>query len=84
MDEKTKKELEEIIGEMKCPKDFRCYKSGLGVLCRAKEIGLETFLECLEENPRDCKFSIKVSASFPKIYLCQCPLRYYIFKKLKK
>ena len=43
MDEKTKKELEEIMGDMECPKDFRCCKSGLKVLCKARDIGLDTY-----------------------------------------
>jgi hypothetical protein len=84
MEEDQRKEIEEIIGQLKCPKDFRCCKSGFHTLCKAKGIGLESFLQCLEENPRDCKFSIKVSAAFSKIHLCQCPLRVYIAKKLKK
>jgi hypothetical protein len=80
MEKDYKKEIEEILGQMRCPKDFECYRSGLGVLCRAKEIGLETFLECSEDNPRNCKFSIP----FADMYLCECPLRIYIAKKLKK
>lgn len=80
MDEKTKKELEEIIDGMECPKDFVCYRSGFENLCRAKDVGVELFLECLEETPENCKFSIMIGHS----YLCQCPLRYYIFKKLNK
>ena len=80
MDERTKKELEEIIGEMECPKDFKCCESGFENLCRAKDIGVELFLECLEETPQNCKFSVMIGRS----YLCQCPLRYYIFKRLKK
>ncbi|MFW9917682.1 MAG: hypothetical protein ACFFGZ_18925 [Candidatus Thorarchaeota archaeon] len=80
MDEKTKKELEEIIGKMQCPKDFKCYKSGLKVLCKAKDIGLETYLECMEVYPQKCPFSV----AFGYSYFCKCPLRVYIAKKLKK
>jgi len=75
-----KKQIEEIIGGMKCPRDFKCYKSGFENLCKAKDIGIESFLKCLEENPQECKFSL----SFGYSYLCQCPLRIYIVKKLKK
>jgi len=64
--------------------DFECYKSHFGVPCKAKDIGLATYLECLEENPRDCKFSVKVSASFSQIYLCQSPRRVFIAKTFKK
>jgi hypothetical protein len=80
MEEDQRKEIEELVGQMQCPKDFRCYQSGLEVLCKAKDIGMELFLECLEETPQNCKFSVMIGRS----YLCQCPLRYYIFERLKK
>ena len=80
MDEKTKKELKQIIGEMECPKGFRCYQSGLEVLCKAKDIGLDEYLECMEVNPQECPFSV----AFGYSHFCQCPLRVYIAKKLKK
>lgn len=38
---KTDKEIKEIIGHLKCPKDFNCYKSGFDVLCKAKDVGIE-------------------------------------------
>lgn len=74
------KSIEEIVGKMKCEKNFNCYKSGFEILCKGKDIGLETFLECLEKNPDKCKFSL----SYGKVYLCKCPLRVYIAKELKK
>jgi hypothetical protein len=75
-----KKQIEEIIGQLKCPKDFKCYKSGFEVLCKAKDIGIESFLECLEETPFACKFAVP----FGGLYYCQCPLRVYVAKKLGK
>ena len=80
MEHKEKKEIEDIVGGIECPKDFKCYKSGFQKLCRAKDIGIESFLECLEKDPKKCKFSL----SFGLIHLCQCPLRVYIAKKLKR
>jgi hypothetical protein len=79
-DEVTKAEIEEIIAQFKCPKDFKCYKSGFEVLCKAKDIGIESFLLCFEEDPRKCKFSFALERG----YTCECPLRIYIAKKLKK
>jgi len=76
----NKKQVEEIIGHMECPKDFRCYKSGYENLCKARDIGIESFLECLEEDPEGCTFSF---AFFGYSYFCQCPLRVYIAKELK-
>ncbi len=78
--EQADKEIEEIIGQMKCPKDFICYGSGFEVLYKARDMGIESFLECLEKNPIQCRFSL----SFAYTYFCQCPLRIYIGKKLKK
>jgi hypothetical protein len=75
-----KREIENIIGKIKCPKSFKCYESGFDNICRAKDFGIESFLLCLENNPRDCKFSIP----FKRSYLCHCPLRIYLSKKLKK
>ena len=80
MEEDQRKKIEEIINHFKCPKDFKCYKSHFNALCKAKDIGLETFLECLEENPRSCP----VSLPFGNTFFCSCPLRVYIAKKLKK
>jgi len=75
-----KKEIEKIIDGLQCPKDFICYTSGFKKLCSAKDIGIESFLECLEQKPKSCKFSV----SFGLMHLCQCPLRAYLYKKLKK
>ena len=80
MEQDHMRQIEEFIGGMKCPKDFRCYKSGLENLCKAKDIGLETYLECLEENPQECEFSL----SFGYSYFCRCRLRVYIAKRLGK
>lgn len=80
MEEDIKKEIEEIIGGMKCPKDFKCYKSGFENLCKAKDFGIKSYLECLEKNPQYCKFSL----SFGYSYICQYPLRVYIVKKISK
>ena len=80
MEQDHTKELEEIIGEIECPKNFQCCESGFEVLCKAKDVGIEEFLECLDERPFACRFSV----AFGDSYYCQCPLRVYISKKLKK
>jgi hypothetical protein len=80
MEQADMKILEDIIDGIRCPKDFECYKMGFENLCKAKDFGLSEFLECLEKNPEGCKFSVP----YGTWYLCQCPLRIYIAKKLKK
>jgi hypothetical protein len=80
MQEEDRKKIDEIIGGIQCPKNFQCAESELEHLCRAKDTGLEGYLDCLEENPSACPFAL----SFGYDHLCQCPLRVYIAKKLKK
>lgn len=80
MKEEDKKRIEELIAGMQCPKDFKCIDSGFENLCKAKDFGLENYLECLEHNPHGCKFALR----FGDGYFCQCPLRVYLNKKLKK
>jgi hypothetical protein len=72
--------LEQIIGEMECPKDFRCYKQGFENLCKAKDVGPASHLVCCEEHPSECHFSW----DYGPAYFCTCPVRIYIAKKLKK
>jgi hypothetical protein len=75
-----KKEMKKIIGELNCPKDFVCYKSGFSNLCEAEDIGLEPFLQCLEKSREECPFLV----SYANVHFCDCPLRVYIAKKLKR
>lgn len=78
--EDWKSAIEELINGLECPKDFVCYKSGLQQLSKTRDIGLETFLICLENHANTCKFSVP----FAELFFCQCPLRVYMAKKLKK
>ena len=80
MEDEIRKKIEEIMGGMKCPKDFECAKGGFERLCQAKDFGLEQFLECLEDNPLQCPFAVPFGFDL----FCQCPLRVYLAKKLKK
>lgn len=73
MDGKQKKEIEEILGGIECPTDFKCYKTELKELCKTQDFGLESFLVCLEDN-ENCKYSHSVGSR----YFCQCPLHNYI------
>jgi hypothetical protein len=80
MEPDHEKEIRQIIGELHCPKDFICHKSGFAKLCEARDIGLEPYLECLEKGRGECPFLL----SYAKVHLCDCPLRFYIAKKIKK
>ena len=75
-----KKEIEKIIDQMECPKDFLCYESGFELLCKARPIEGIPFLECLEEVPQLCAFSLH----FGGTHFCECPVRVYVAKEMKK
>lgn len=77
IEEDVRNYIESIIPCIECPKDFVCYYSGFNNLCNAKDIGIESFVECLEKK-KECKFSFR----FALLYLCKCPLRVYISKKI--
>ena len=81
MEHQIKKELESIRDKVVCHKDFKCIASDLLSLCEAQDIGADLMLECLEENPDECEFSF---AFYGYSYLCECPMRVYISKILKK
>ncbi len=80
MEQGDKRRLEDIIGGISCPKELRCYKSGFEDLCKAKDIGMEVFLYCLDKKPQECVFSMY----FGDHPLCRCPLRMYIAKELQR
>jgi hypothetical protein len=80
MEEGWEKEVQELINGLECPRDFICYKSGLQQLSKTRDIGLETFLVCLEKHANKCVFSV----FFGELFFCQCPLRIYMAKKLQK
>jgi hypothetical protein len=72
--------IEKFISEFECPEDFKCYKSGFDAVCKAKDVGaLPPLLLCLEQKSQECGF-LYLSDGL----VCECPLRVYIVKELKK
>jgi len=78
--EEDKKIIEEIMAGMHCPKNFVYAESGFDILCKARDFGLDNYLECLESDPQSCSFTLP----FGNVFFCQCPLRVYLGEKLKK
>lgn len=74
------KKIEELMEGSKGIAGFQCYKFGVGILCKAADIGLETFLLCLEKKPEGCNFSV----SFGNAFFCKCPLRILIARETKE
>jgi len=77
MPEKHKNKTEEFIRY--CPEDCKCYEPGVGVRCKAEDVGLQSFVRCLEKDPKKCSFSVAYAYS----YYCKCPVRVYVAKNLK-
>jgi hypothetical protein len=74
----ARKDIEEIIGGMVCPKQFRCASSGFERVCKAEDIGLEAHLRCREPSGSRCCFAF----SYEGARYCECPLRVYLSKTL--
>ena len=77
--QKHKGNIEQIISDMECAKDFVCHKSGFKYLGKAKLIAAGERVECLEENSRLCKFAFLLGS----LTICECPLRNYIAKNFR-
>jgi hypothetical protein len=69
--------IEEIKKNIECPKGFRCLKLNVEDLCRARDLGMDNYLECNDKTGVLCAFSI----SFGDSLFCKCPMRVYIKKK---
>ena len=80
INDEIRQKIEEIKGKMECPKGFKCLDSGFEGLCKARDFGVDGFLYCLEDKPFLCAFALP----FSFIYLCRCPLRVFIKKKIGK
>jgi hypothetical protein len=80
MDEELRKQIEEIVEGMDCGKEFKCCEDNFANVCRAKDIGIDSFLECLENKPQTCEFSMP----FGNAFFCKCPVRGVIARKLNK
>lgn len=59
-------------------RDVQSYTSPIKVLCKAEDIGLESYVRCLEETPQLCQFSVP----FGYAHFCDSPVRVHICKKL--
>jgi hypothetical protein len=73
-----KDQIEQIMSEIYCPRDFPCYKSGFEKIGKIRDIKAEGLLECLEKDSEKCQFSL----TFGGGTCCLCPLRIYIASEL--
>ena len=68
-----------LLGKNKCGNDLNCVKYGLEKVCQAKDVGLRSYLVCLEKH-RTCGLSINYGGG---VY-CKCPVRVHIKQEFSK
>jgi hypothetical protein len=70
--------IEQLIRD--CPEGSKCHNREVRNLCKARDLGMELFVECLEENPFECVCSV----SFGDSWYCSCPPRVHIAKEFER
>ena len=78
MDEEKRERAEKLLTDRPCAKGCRCYNVRFEELCKARRYGIESLLECLEEDPMNCRFAFPFGGS----NFCKCQLRLEIAKIL--
>ncbi len=69
-------EIAETIPAAKLFTESKRFRPGVGFTCKAKDIGLEAFVQCLEQDAFRCPFSVRYSSS----YFCRSSARVYAAK----
>jgi hypothetical protein len=64
-------QTKETLAGQKLLAECERYKPGVGFICKAKDIGLDSFVQCLEKDSHLCVFSIRYAHS----YFCKSPAR---------
>ncbi len=80
MDPRHLSKLNELIKQTNCHKHYRCQKNNFQASCKARDIGLDTFVECNDAGAAFCKFSLFLGNG----YFCTCPVRVYLAKYVEK
>ena len=77
MDRKFKNTIRRILKS--CPERCKCRQRGVENPCHVRDVGLKTFVQCLEENAFDCFHQI----TFGGTHYCSCRVCVYIAKGLR-
>ena len=71
----TKEDVRNLLGDLTCSSGLACIEHGLKQLCKAKDIGHESYLVCLDLE-RQCSFT--TFSEEEEHYWCTCPVRMHI------
>lgn len=80
MKEEQRKKIAKILREMQCSRGCKCLGREPEDLCKVKSFGVHSLLECLEDVPENCTFSVAFGGS----YFCKCPARLKIAEILEE
>ena len=83
MPEEDREKIQEILGRMECPENFKCAESGFESICKARDFGDDERLECIERDDPPCRFARVWNHGF-EMRFCECPLRVYLAKHLER
>jgi hypothetical protein len=72
------KHAEEVLPRPRLLEDCKYYKPGVGFICKAKDIGLDSYVGCLQGNSFLCPFVL----SYAYDYYCTSRARVFIAKEL--
>ena len=80
MDEEELIRIKKTLENSTCPHGCKCYRLNPDEICKARATDLENLLECLEDDPEQCTFSMP----FGGTYFCKCQTRIELAKILDK
>ncbi len=78
MDKLSAERLDRLLGGLACKKGVTCATSGVERLCRARRIGTDDLLECLEDE-RNCTFATRLG----RFWMCGCPVRLHLYVQME-
>ena len=80
MIEETLIKINKALKKSTCPQGCKCYLLKPDEICKARGTDIENLLECLEEEPEHCTFSMP----FGNTYFCKCQVRKELAKILNE
>lgn len=78
--EDHRKQIEQIINTLECPRRFECYRSALENLTPVEAGQFRQLIGCSRSPRRPCPLEF----DFGFIACCTCPLRHYIVRHFGK
>ena len=81
-------DVQKIMAEIDCPKDFPCYRSGFEDLTPVKAFSGTDVIACLNQTKSHCPKSFEFGSITMlhecPLMLCECPLRKYVSLNLAR